>query len=268
MSLLYSLEERFPRFGIPGLVRYICVGMLLVFGLDMMRVLPIETWVLQMAAVLHGQVWRVVTFLFVPLSANPFFLLLELMLLVMVGDGLERAWGSFRVTVYYLIGVAAALVTALLVPSMVVAGNYLNLSLFLAYATIYPDAEILIFFVIPVKMRYLAYIYAFFLLWSLATAPWYAKVLILLSIANYLLFFGQNLWRSMRDGAKSYERRRKMEESFKRGDEARNTCTICGRTELTDPNLEFRYCTCKQCGESGKAFCIEHLSIHKGNRMN
>jgi len=263
MDWLDALERRIPWIAMPGLIRHISVLMAVAFGLDMAQVVPLGTWLLQGHAVLDGQVWRAVTFLFVPTSQQPLFLLFELMILVMTGDGLESAWGSFRVTVYYLVGALGIVLASLVMPGMVFDATYLNLSLFFAFATLYPDFEILVFFILPVKVKWLAILSSLAIVWSVLFLPLGFKIAALLSVVNYLVFFGPAAVSAVRRGAVQRERQARMEAAYAPTTGARHTCTTCGRTEVSHPDLEFRYCTCRVCGPGGKAFCQDHLQPHK-----
>ncbi len=266
MTWLDTLERRYRHLAIPGLVRQVCMIMIVTFALDKAGVLPSRHLVLYTPAVLNGEIWRLVTFLFVPVSDNPFLLLLQMMIMVLTGDGLESAWGSFRLTVYYIVGALATALIAVLLPNALIDNTFLNLSLFFAFATVYPDYEILLFFILPVKVKWLAWLSAFWVIFAIITEPWVLKVVALLSVANYLLFFWREFYDSWRLGAATHERRRRMEAAYdaaKPSSGARHVCAACGANEQTHPRLLFRYCTCAACGADGRAFCPEHLKAHK-----
>ena len=264
MNWLDGLERRFPRLAMPGLLRMVSLFMLLTFGLNFMRVTSMDTWLLNGDAIRNGQIWRIVTFLFVPLSRNPFFLIFELMILVMIGDGPESAWGAFKLTLYYLCGAVMTLIIAFLVPAGYFGSYYLNLTLFMAFATVFPDYEILLFFIIPIKVKYLAMFSGAFIVWDIIVQPLPIKIVALLSVGNYLLFFGPAAIHAIRHGRAAYERRRQFTEKASPREGPRHVCVICGRNEQENPDLQFRYCTCPECGETGVPYCLEHLGVHKG----
>lgn len=260
---LDHLEKRIPGLAVPGVIRVVSIGMLFAFGLITSGTTPQDFWLLSGDTLLHGQIWRVFTFLFHPPTFNMILLIFELMILVMCGDGLEEAWGSFRVTVYYLTGAIATILCGFLVPEMAIPNTYLNLSLFLAFATIYPDYEILLFFIIPVKIKYLALFSGLMILYTIVTAPLLFKIVAALSIGNYLLFFGPAAIRlALQTGAANL-RRRQFEQTRKAAEPPRHFCCVCGRNPQSDPNICIRYCTCKVCGEDGRGFCEEHLKEHE-----
>ncbi|MBF0408330.1 MAG: hypothetical protein HQM10_13350 [Candidatus Riflebacteria bacterium] len=262
MNWLDKLERKVPGLAIPGLMRMISMLMFLTFALDQMQIVPLHKWFLSGELVMAGEVWRLLSFIFIPPASNMIFLVFALMIIVMTGDGLELEWGSFRLTVYYLFGLLANIAIAFIFPDIFISNSFLNLSLFLAFATVYPDYEILLFFILPVKIKYLALISAVSIVYGILFGPMAMKAVAILSIANYLLFFGPLTITSIFRGAGNYQRRKKFEESFKSSSEARHICTSCGRSEKSDPELVFRYCVCKSCQPDGKAFCTEHLQDH------
>lgn len=157
MSFLSFLEKRFGRFAIPGLIRY--VAMLNALSVILVAINPsyAEMLTLNPLAVREGQWWRLLSFIFLPESHTPLFALLQVMLMWFLGDGLERAWGAFRLNVFYLTGMFAVILAACFFGSAG-ANFFLNASLFFAFATIYPEVRILVLFVIPMKVKWVAWI--------------------------------------------------------------------------------------------------------------
>jgi membrane associated rhomboid family serine protease len=263
MNWLNRLERRFPNLAIEGLIRYISLFMLTAFFLNQSGVMPYQMLYLDREAILAGEVWRLFTFLLIPASSNLFFLLFELSILVMCADGLESRWGSLKLTAYYFTGAAANILMALLLPETQFGSYNLYLSLFLGFATIFPDFEILLFFVIPVKIKYLAILSGGLMMFNLAVAPLYLKAGIVLSIANYLLFFAGEAVNTIRHNHRQTVRSAAFTKAIRRETEYRHVCCVCKANEISHPQLQFRYCTCAECGPSGKAFCLEHLGEHK-----
>ncbi|MBF0544546.1 MAG: hypothetical protein HQM08_08940 [Candidatus Riflebacteria bacterium] len=262
MTWLDSLERRFPGFAIPGLARMIGMMMFLAFALQQMGVVPVDKWYLSGRDVLSGEAWRLISFIFVPPSFNMLFLLFALMIFVMVGDGLEQEWGSFKLTVYYFVGMLGTIAVAFIVPDVFLSNYFLNLSLFFAFATVYPDYEILVFFVIPVKVKYLGIFSALYIAYMIVFGAFVVKIAAILSVVNYLIFFGPSAFTSVKRGRANYERRKKFEQSFRNDADPRHICVECGRSDKSDPDLVFRYCICPDCGKDGKAFCSDHLGSH------
>lgn len=225
--------------------------------------LPYHVLYLNSQAIMHGEIWRLFTFLLIPKSTNFLFLIFELSILVMCADGLEAEWGSFKLTIYYLFGAVANILFAFFIPEIQLGSYFIYLSLFLGFATIYPDYEILLFLILPIKVKYLAMFSGFWIFFNLAVSPLYMKIATLLSVANYLIFFGPDLLKTMKGNYHNHKRRSEFKSKFQQPEGARHTCSICKKTEISHPELEFRYCTCEECGPEGKAFCKEHLKEHK-----
>lgn len=163
------------------LMVYLCMAMLPTLNLGL-RLSLITPYVLQ------GEVWRLVTFLFVPISGNVITLVLSLYFLYLVGHALEQTWGDFRFNVYYFIGALGAIAAAFL-------GGwgttyYLNLSLFFAFAVLYPNFQVLLFFIIPIKMKYLAALSGAMCLFTVLFGSWAERWAVLFALANFFLFFG------------------------------------------------------------------------------
>lgn len=202
MQWLYRLERKFGRYAIPNLMVYICLTMLAVFLLDAIVGIPVSSLIsLNRAALLRGQVWRLLTFIFVPPASGVITILFALYFYYFIGSGLESAWGAFQFNVYYLCGMLGAIIAAL------VSGwgnnTYLNLSLFLAFAQLFPDHQVLLFFFIPVKVKYLAYLdwalFALSFITGLLMRDWSTCMAIIMSLLNFFLFFGPGFMQRMRD---------------------------------------------------------------------
>lgn len=190
MKWVYRLERKFGRFYIPRLMLVIIAGQAMVYLADLLNpsIGLISRFSLSWAAVTHGEVWRLFTFLFTPQATSPLGLVLTLYFYYLIGNTLENSWGGFCFNVYYLCGMLGAILAAALTGFGT--SYYINLSLFFAFAVLYPDFTVLLFFVIPIKMKYLALFSGALCLIDLLMGGWYTRAAILLSLANFLLFFG------------------------------------------------------------------------------
>lgn len=207
--------------------------------------------------VVNGEAWRLVTFLMAPPNAHPIWIFFALYIFYIMGTALEREWGDARYTLYLALGyVATALVTVVLGLAgvqTITTNYYLYGSVFLAFALLFPTFELNIMFVLPVQVRYLAWItWALYVL-GLINGDWGTRSYIVAGVANYFAFFGPELAWRMRQGqrARRFERRARRDEN-----EAFHRCVVCGRTDASDPELEFRYASYK--GRS-YGFCIDHV---------
>ena len=192
MNWLYKLERRFGRFGITNLMLYIVTTMLFVAIFDMVIGFPLSRWLALIPAyVMQGQIWRLITFIFLPPTTSPLALVLSLYFYYIMGSTLERVWGTFRFNLYYLFGMVGCMIAGLITGYGT--NVYLNLSLFLAFAYLFPEHKVLLFYVIPIKMKYIAYLdWALFAL-ELLTGSWSAKAAVIASLINFFIFFGPDI---------------------------------------------------------------------------
>ena len=156
------------------------------------------------SAILRGQIWRIVTFVFIPPNSSPFFIFLSLYFYWLIGSSLENQWGAFRFNVFYLCGVIGTMLFGFI--TGYATNYYLNLSLFFAFALIFPDFQLMLFFILPVKVKYLALLDAIGFLWMLLTAGWPQKIALLVAVGNILLFF----WKDFKNNIINWYRRYKF----------------------------------------------------------
>ncbi len=267
----YGLIDRFcakhPRFGVPNLALYIAIGQAVVgilSRLPPLRSLPTLLMFSRMA-ILHGEVWRLATFVFVPTTTNPFYLLLGCYVIYWTGQMLEREWGTAKFTLFYLCGVLWSILGGMILGLADI--YYIHLSFFLVIATMYSEMQVLFMFVLPIKMKWLALLdVALILLQGLESGP-YVILLALPSFINYFIFTWP-FW-SMKLG---FVRRRADPQviNFKKAQrqaqkKARETggwlhkCAVCGITDQDDPSMEFRYCS--KC-DGYYCYCAGHINNH------
>lgn len=260
MNWLDKLERRFGRFAIRNLMTYIVVMNGLVYALTYNQYggMILGKLVLIPQLVLQGEVWRLITYIFIPPQTSLFWILFTLYFYYMIGNALEHEWGSFRFNIYYFTGILATTAAAFLT-GFIATPVYLNLSLFLAFARIYPDFEILLFFVIPVKIKYLAMLNWVFITFTVITGPLPAKLFAVISIINYFLFFGKDILGRTKTSRQVYQRRQQFKTVLPK-DFTIHKCTICGKTEKTDPKMDFRYCP--EC-EGDYEYCMDHVRNHE-----
>lgn len=270
MRLLRRLEQTFGRFAVPNLTVVLIAS-------------QVVTWVVMMiepnnglssrlvfipAAVLEGEVWRLITFLTLP---PPFgrdffgviFTLIFWHVFYFMGTALENNWGVFRYNLFLLIWYVATVSTAFLAPEAATRNVFLETSVFLAFAYLFPDFEFRLFFILPVKVKWLGLltwiILGLNLFVALVAMQLGLAVTILASVANFLIFFGKDMFERV-----LLKRRRvaRQARQIKQGKAKpyHHRCTVCGKTDASDPDEDFRYCS--QC--SGQhAYCSEHLHHHE-----
>lgn len=277
MKKLMNSVERFcykhPRFGIPNLMLYIIVGNAIVWLFSNMDTTGTLLSYLYFSPyhILHGQVWRLVTFAIVPESTGLLYVVLTLYFYYFIGSTLESQWGQAKFTVYYLSGMIFTIVYGFLVyfitgKSYGLSATYINLSMFFSFATLFPETRVLLFFIIPVKIKWLAIVDAVYFALMVLLNPFPVNLLPIVAVLNYLIFCGEWLFDYVRP---SRMKQRSRTINYKR--EARRInreranapynrkCAVCGRTDTDFPDLEFRYCS--RCA-GYHCFCQDHINNH------
>jgi hypothetical protein len=251
VTLLDRLERHLSRFAIPHLIRYVVALNALVFILVSLDPKYISALMLDREAILQGQVWRLVSWIFIPDTLSPIWVIFYLMVVWWTGDLLENTWGPFRLNAYYFLGMFFCVASALIFGAS--GGNvFLNLSLFLAVATLAPNLEILFLLFIPLKLKWVALISLLWPAYILFTGPLPVKMIVIMCMGNYLIFFGPSFLRWSRESRRVYQRRAKFE-AEKDDSPTLHHCEVCGLTELKDPHADFRVAS------DGKEYCIQHL---------
>lgn len=265
-ALLSRLERRFGKFAIPNLTTFVVAGMAVTFALMFVRPEIVSAMALDPRAVRAGQVWRLLSYVFVPSGGNPLFILFQLSFTWFIGRTLESEWGSFKLNVYYLLGMLGTTAAAFL-GGEPVDNVYLNASVFLAFATLYPNYEIRMYLVLPVRVKWLGMLMAGGLVLSAVLGSWGARIGLVASLSNYLLFFGKHLVdlvRQRRTLAAQATRRASMRpgpvtSSAAAAASTDRTCTACGAK--ASEGADIRVCSCAKCGVP-TTFCVEHARSH------
>lgn len=259
MGWLSKLEKALGKYSIRNLMLYITALNGIVFILSYMDTsnLFLSKLVLSPPLVMKGEVWRLVTFLFIPPATSPIWIIFTLYFYYMIGSTLENEWGSFKFNIYYLIGVLGTIAAAFLGGAGM--GLFLNLSLIFAFSYLYPNFQIMLFFIIPVKMKYFSLFYGVMLVLMFKGAPLIGIITVLGSALNFILFFGKDIVLRLATGRKIYYNRRSFEAKIPK-DVTIHRCAVCGKTERDDKSLEFRYCA--DC-DGDYEYCMEHLHTHK-----
>jgi len=258
MSWLDKLEKWFRPFALPGVTLYLIVGQTIVFAATLSNPNVRANVVLIPARVLEGEVWRLVTFVFDPPLTNAIFAFFAWYLFYLMGDALENQWGVARYNIFLLIAYLATLVAAFLGnPGAPSSNLYIGGSVFLAFAHLFPDFQIFLFFILPIKVKWLALItwIGYFLRFTLGT--WTERWLVIAAISNFLLFFGRDILLTMR--SRRHRMARQVRE-IKLQNEPVHRCVVCGVTDKDDPAMDFRYCS--RCAGS-PCYCGDHIRDHR-----
>ena len=273
MKFFSDFERKYQKYAIRNLMYYItilyAVG-LIVWMLDPM--IYYNYLSLNVGMILHGQIWRLVTFLIYPPAFGSFsftqifYGLIALFLYYNLGQTLEYVWGAFRFNVFFFMGVLAQIVASFVGYLVfhqywLLSTGFLNASLFLAFCIINPDAQFYLFFVLPIKAKWMAIAETAVYLYDFITGGIAVKVELVISMITIILFF--LMTRNYRRYApKEIKRRQEFKQQAKIvvPGKTRHRCAVCGRTELDGPELEFRYCS--KC-EGNYEYCQDHLYTHQ-----
>lgn len=214
MKFLDKMERSIGRrIALPNLMVYVVATMLAVFILDTVVPGTLSSYLyFDRAAIFSGQVWRILTFTVLPPDSSVFFIVIALYFYYYIGSTLENEWGASRFTLYYLFGVIGAILAGLVTGYST--NTYLNLSLFFAFASLFPNQEVLLFFILPIKIKYLAWVNWFFFAVSFLFGTMTTRVAILLSLVNYFLFFGKDIILSIKTRKEVRQRRKQFNNDF------------------------------------------------------
>jgi membrane-associated protease RseP (regulator of RpoE activity) len=276
LTMLDRLERRFGRFAIPNLTMILIAGQAVLYVASFLpQGISLDRIALDPAKILQGEVWRLATFLFMPPPTDVIlFAVFYFLLFHLFGTTLENHWGKFKYNLFLFIGYVANIVAAfaasailgelaknadplLAMASISASNSFLYGSVFLAFARLYPDFTINLFFVLPIRIKWLALLAWLGYGYAFIRGDLVARLLILASVLNYLLFFGREHWREFRYG----RRRRSFQAKAKKAlAPAKHTCVVCGVSSADSPKTLFRYCS-KCVGQ--RCYCPEHIRDHE-----
>lgn len=278
MNFLGKMERKFGKYAIRNLTVYIIATYIIAYFLQFLgrAGLPVLGYLtLDPGLILRGQVWRLISWVLIPPDSFNLITLIILFTYYQLGSVLEKTWGAFLYNVYIFFGlimtvIGAFILYAFMGDAYTILGYgsqfstyYVSLSIFLGFALTYPDMQMLLYFFIPIKIKYLAVIDVVYLLYSVVTGNWAGRVVIICSLMNVIVFF--LLTRNYsRINPREIHRKKNFKKAVSRGQVnnggAKHKCAVCGRTEKDDPNLEFRFCSkCKGNCE----YCQDHLFTHE-----
>ena len=263
---------RHPNFGIPNLMAYVAVANVALAVMDNFSMGAIslsDMLYFSRSAILSGQFWRLFTFVLVPENSSLFYAAIGAYFYYWIGSTLEREWGTAKFSVFYFSGVALNVLYGMAVgyASM----YYVNLSLFFAFATLFGEMRVLLFFIIPIKMKWLAIVDAALFGWSflsnLMVGQYFRAFLPVVAILNYFIFFWQDFrWLFAKVKRRSdptvINFKKAQKELKKKAEETHgyiHKCAVCGVTDADNPDLEFRYCS--KC-DGYYCYCMEHINNH------
>ena len=270
---------RHPNFGIKNLMRYIIIANVVLWILQFIRPGILDYMVFDPRLILQGQVWRLVSFMFIPISTR-FIALIAFYFYYVIGNILEAKWGSGRFTIYFFSGVVLTILYGFILYFITgfcypVTAQYIFLSMFFSFAVLFPDMQVLLFFILPIKIKWLAYLDAALFIVDVIRLPFPLNILPVVAVLNFLIFCWDDVIYGIKrliERIKSFVRRKKNNQntvSFKREAQRirkeqesslyNHKCCVCGRTDTDHPELEFRYCS--KCA-GYHCFCQDHINSH------
>ncbi len=270
---LDKMERRFGRYAIRNLTMYLLAGYAIGYLLSFTMPQLLTYFTLEPALILKGQVWRLLSWVIIPPNDNIIFVIFMMLLYYSLGNTLESYWGAFRYNVYIFSGILFTVIGAFIVNGLIggITGfgslystYYINMSIFLACASIMPDYQLLLYGIIRIKMKWLAILDVVLLAVDAVQGGLIIRIVIIASLLNFIIFFFCN--RNLRGHSpKQAARRKKFQKQISRPQNqyvggAKHRCAVCGRTELDNPTLEFRYCS--KCNGNYE-YCQDHLFTHE-----
>lgn len=274
MNFLNKMERKFGKYAIPnltfGLIGIYILGYIIEVTMpNVSGMLTLEPYY-----IMQGQVWRLISWILIPPDSSLIFVIFMLMCYYFIGISIEHTIGTFRYNVYLLGGMIITTISAMALYGInyLVTGellqemgkyyntNYVNMSLFLLFATLFPNAQFQVYFIIPVKAKWMGIIEAVWAAFSFVGGGIAERTAILASLANFLIFYlcTRNYHRV---SPKEVRRKQVYRQQMRQPQGVtRHKCAICGRTEKDGDNLEFRFCS--KC-EGNYEYCQEHLFTHQ-----
>ena len=258
MKLLDYLDKKIGRYAVPNLTIVLIAGQSFFYLMFLTGKLERGATYLTANLVMQGEWWRLFTLPFDPPRQSLIFTLIAWYFFYMLGSTLEEHWGAFRYNVYLLLGALLTVAVSFLVPGYPVSNGFLAGSVFLAFATLFPDFQILLFFVLPVRIKWLALLTWLGYAYQMVAGDWATRLMVLAATANFLIFFARDIAANARYGRRQIVK--KAAGLTRRENETRHRCTTCGITDQSHPEMDFRYCP--QCkGQHG--YCRDHIFSHQ-----
>ena len=275
-------EKKFGKYAIRNLSLVLILCYVVGYVIDIINGNFLMFLTLDPYKILHGQIWRIFTWVIVPPSSPDLFTIIMLFFYYSIGTSLERTWGTWRYNVFLLSGMLFTVIGSFVwlgsqyliaggmngelaayvsgIGSLFFSTYYINMSIFLAFAATFPNVQVLLMFVIPVKVKWMGTIYAVILVWEfLFAGSFVIRIAIASSLLNFVIFFLTSRSR-IHMSPRQVKRRAEFRHEVKRNPRiTRHKCAICGRTDEDDPSLEFRFCS--KCNGNYE-YCQQHLFTH------
>lgn len=258
MKVFDRLDRLIRPIVIPNLTMVVIVTQVVVFFAGSRDPQLLTRAALSWSAVMEGEVWRLFTFVMIPPAQNAIFLLFALYLFHLMGSALEQTWGTVRYNLFFYIGYFLSVLASAFAPDQYATGVFLQGSIFLAFATYFPRFELRLFFILPVQVRFLAFLQALGYGVAIFSGNPQVRLMTIAALGNYLLFFAPLLWNKIKATQRKMEWQAKQKKV--NPNKPRHTCAACGINSNDSPDMDFRYCS--KC-DGVLAYCTEHLRNHE-----
>lgn len=256
MDFISALEKRFGSWAVPNLAIYLIAVQVIGVALLMGEYVGWQDLILHGSSVMHrGQWWRLLSFMMIPKTLHPLWLFFAFYIFYLMGSALEREWGAFRFNLFILGGYLLTVAMAFIAPGAVITNFYFLGCVFLAFATLFPNFEFRLFFILPVKVKWLGWLTAIVYVLTLVSGDPGSRLCVVAAFANYAVFFGKSFLHNLKAAKRRHTYALKQAEADA---QPRHVCSKCGITDKSEERLDFRYCsTC------GKCFCEKHIGDHE-----
>jgi membrane associated rhomboid family serine protease len=259
MSWIKRLERFLEPVAVPNLTLYLVAGQTFFYLTFMLGLLDPVRFIYVPELVLEGQVWRLVTFVFMPPATSWIFIAFALYFLFFTGRTLEEQWGVVRYNLFVLTGYVLTVGLSFITPGAVGTNVFIAGSIFLAFAYLYPDFVLYIFLILPVKIKWMALVTWVIYAYSFFTGGVATKLSVVASVGNFLLFFGRDLWLDAKTGRRRMQAQAARLREASTEQEPRHRCHVCGKDSNQYPQMDFRYCS--QCA-GDQCYCPDHIRNH------
>ncbi|MCM1044638.1 MAG: hypothetical protein NC417_03925 [Candidatus Gastranaerophilales bacterium] len=273
-----KFEKKFGKYAIPNITLVLIICYIVGYAIEMINGSFLFYLTLDPYRILHGQVWRLFTWVIVPPSSPDLFTIIMLFFYYSIGTALERTWGTYRYNVYlfsgmlftivgsflclifcYLLGGGADMGTLFAIGAFRFSTYYINLSIYLAFAATYPEARVLLMFVIPVKVKWMGILDIILMVYTLFVGDVFTKFAVVAALINFVVFYLVNIKR-VRLAPKQIKRRAQFKQETRRANAVtKHKCAVCGQTDEDAPELQFRFCS--KCNGNYE-YCQNHLFTH------
>jgi len=257
MKFLERVDRIVRPIAVPNLTVIIIAGHVLLLVMSGGKPELLSRFMLTWEGLVAGELWRLVSFLFIPPSTNPIFLFFILYIFYLMGSSLERQWGVVRYNTFLWLGAILTVAAAGVTPDQPITGAFLEGTVFLAFATYNPNFTLRLFFVLPIEIKWLAWLQAIGYSFALLFGSMPVRLMVLASIGNYLIFFAPTMYQRVHH---LHRRLQWDARQYNAGNRPRHTCASCGVDSNTHPKMDFRYCS--KC-EGQLAYCEDHLRDHE-----